>query len=94
LSLRELASKALKSRGRRFFALVSRAEASSLDSNQLRRVLIFDDHPDSLRLLFARRLASELPVTSPDRWRALHVLLVVSLLCVLLAAVVWPLICR
>jgi hypothetical protein len=58
------------------------------------RVLLFDNHPDTLRLLFHQELARGIGVTSPEPRRALHVLLAMSLICILIVAIVWPLIAQ
>jgi hypothetical protein len=88
-TLRELASKPSK---RRLFAIVRRAEPSAPESKEQRRILLFDNHPDTLRLLFEERPKSKPGVAAPDRRRAFHLLLAASLICVLVAAMFWPLI--
>src|SRR3954469_4085533 len=87
-SLRDLVSRAPTSKERRVFAIVRSGEQSKVSSTRVQRVLVFDDHPDSLSLVFGSPITSEPSVTSSGPWRAFQVLLLVSLLCHLVTAIV------
>jgi hypothetical protein len=79
---------------RRLFAIVSRPESSFPGAKQVRRVLLFDNHPDTLRLLFAQTRKSKRGFTSSDLGRAFQLLLAVSLISILASATLWPLFSR
>jgi hypothetical protein len=58
---------------------------------KIRQVLIFDNHPESLRLVFAQRDLSHAHSSDPPPMTWPEVGLVCSLVVTLLAAMVWPL---
>jgi hypothetical protein len=72
---------------KRIFAIVSAPRSSGAAGKAVRRILIFDNHPDSLRLIFERRpgpaaTSSELQVTR-RRYIVLGLLLTLILLAIL-----------
>jgi hypothetical protein len=70
----------------------SRLSSTNAAGKKIRRILIFDNHPDSLRLVFGRR-----PVSDVDLIRSTHVssweLILVSIVTVAgLVGIFWPLV--
>ena len=79
-------------RARKIFLVT---QASSLESTtgtpkRFRRVLIFDDHPDSLRLVLGREEYSDINLSAPQRVSALELTLV-SMLAMGLIGMFWSL---
>jgi hypothetical protein len=75
---------------RRIFAIVSRPIAAELKGKAIRRVVIFDNHPDSLRLV----LESDVDSYSDGaaRWERRASIICGSILIgIVLAALLWPL---
>ena len=56
----------------------------------VRRILIFDNHPDSLRSVFGHRAASNVHVSDPQRTTSLGVALLWILVVGLMMAMFWP----
>jgi hypothetical protein len=56
----------------------------------VQRILIFDDHPDSLRLVFGRRVASYVRLSDPQRTTSWGVALLWILVVGLMMAMFWP----
>jgi hypothetical protein len=56
----------------------------------VRHILIFDDHPDSLRLVFGRRGASHVRLSDPQRSTSWGVALLWILVVGLMMAMFWP----
>ena len=56
----------------------------------VRRILIFDNHPDSLRLVFGRRAASHVHLSDPQRTTSWGVALLWILVVGLMMAMFWP----
>ena len=81
-------------RSRRIFIFgqVKRLESTTGTHKEIRRILIFDDHPDSLRLVFGRRPNSDGDLAMPQRTRFWKLVLVLMLTMVGLIAMVWPLV--
>jgi hypothetical protein len=79
---------------RRLFAIVSRPDSAASGPKETRRVLVFDNHPDTLRLLFEGDARGELELDPPQSRHALHLALAGLLVLVLVAAMFWPLITR
>ena len=88
-SVRDSASSGKK----RIFAIVSRPSAAELKGKAIRRIVIFDNHPDSLRLV----LESGADIDSDDaaaRWeRRASIICVSILIAIVVAAMLW-LLCR
>jgi hypothetical protein len=56
----------------------------------VRHILIFDNHPDSLRLVFGRRAASHIHLSDPQRTTSWGVALLWILAVGLMMAMFWP----
>ena len=56
----------------------------------VRRILIFDNHPDSLRLVFGDHAASHVPLSDPQRTTSWGVALLWILVVGLMMAMFWP----
>jgi hypothetical protein len=69
----------------------SRLPAKDAAGNKIRSILIFDDHPDSLRLVFGRRTHSHGDLSVPQRTSSWDLIVVLMLTMVALIAMVWPL---
>jgi hypothetical protein len=65
--------------------------SADFDGKTIRRILIFDNHPDSLRLA-SELLYSDIDVTSPRRINSSHVTLGLVLIFALVLGIFWPLI--
>jgi hypothetical protein len=57
----------------------------------MRRILIFDDHPDSLRLVFGRRRISDVDVSRARQISSGELIVVSMVTLVGLIGVFWPL---
>jgi hypothetical protein len=69
---------------------VRRLPSTNADK-KIRRILIFDNHPDSLRLVFGRRADSHVHLSDPQRMTSSGVALLWILVMGLLLAMFWPL---
>jgi hypothetical protein len=76
----------VSSSGKRFFAIVSPPIATRLQGKTARRVLVFDNHPESLRL--ALKVADEFDAekTVSPVWEKRRSLICISILLAILAA--------
>jgi hypothetical protein len=76
---------------KRIFAIVSPPIPTSVDGKTIRRIVIFDNHPDSLRMV----LDSGVNVTSNDavsrRERRTSIICGLILIAMLVAALLWAL---
>jgi hypothetical protein len=70
---------------------VQRPPSTNGADKRIRRVLIFDNHPDSLRLLFGQNGLTNAYASDPQPMTWSEVSLVCSLVVILLAAMFWPL---
>jgi hypothetical protein len=77
---------------RKFFAIVTPPARSDSGCNPVRRVLIFDNHPDSLRLVSKQRLNPDVDLYAARNTNGSYVLLGVVLILTLLLGIVWTLI--
>ena len=57
---------------------------------KIRRILIFDNHPESLRLVFARRPDPQINFAMPQRVSSWELIIVCSLTVVGLIGMFWP----
>ena len=57
----------------------------------MRRILIFDDHPDSLRLVFGGGANPHIDLSAPQRVSSWELVLVSILIMVALIGMFWPL---
>jgi hypothetical protein len=69
----------------------TRLGATNTAGKQVRRILIFDDHPDSLRLVFGRRANPQIELSVPSRASSWELILVSVLTMGALIGVFWPL---
>jgi hypothetical protein len=56
----------------------------------IRRILVFDDHPDSLRLVLGRRAGSNIQFSEPQRGISSGIALLCILVVGLMIAMFWP----
>ena len=70
---------------------VQRLPATNAASGKIQRVLIFDNHPDSLRLLFGRRANPHLDLSVPNRVSEGELVFVSILAMGALFGMFWPL---
>jgi hypothetical protein len=87
--IRDFVTNRPASNGRRLFAIVRQAEPSAP-----RRILLFDNHPDTLRLVFEQGADQELAGPSRPSRFAFHLVVGVVLISVLVSAMFWPLLIR
>jgi hypothetical protein len=80
--------------GRKIFAVVARPTRLNRDRKPVRHILIFDNHPDTLRLVSGGSLSPATDHSVPRHASTLHVLLGWLLILVLVLGMVWPLIVR
>jgi hypothetical protein len=64
--------------------------ATNASRKKMRRVLIFDNHPATLRLLFGRRTDPHVDLSAPQRASARELILILMLMVGLLIAMFWP----
>ena len=77
---------------RKIFAIVAPPAPSDSAGNPVRRILIFDNHPDSLRLVSKQHPNSDVDLAALRNTNGSHVLLGVVLILTLLLGMLWPLI--
>ncbi len=69
----------------------SRLPSTSAAGKKIRRILIFDDHPDSLRLVFGRRPLSDVDLSRSPRISSWELIVVSLVTLVGLVGMFWPL---
>ena len=74
---------------KKIFAIVAPPVPAELGCKAIRRILVFDSHPDSLRLVFGPR-ASRGQLSDPERIPSWVVALVWILVVGLMMAMFWP----
>ena len=78
-------------RSRKIF-IIKQVQVQAKDlRKKIRRILIFDNHPDSLRLVFGRRVDSNVHLSHSKRMTSSGVAFLWILLFVLVIGMVWPL---
>jgi len=87
------ASEKPRRRARRIFVIKQARRLASTNGTEkkLRRILIFDDHPDSLRLVFERGANPHVDHSAPERVSSLELILVSILTMVAFLGMFWPL---
>jgi hypothetical protein len=82
------------SRRRTIFVIkkTSRLASTTAAGMKIQRILIFDDHPDSLRLVFGRRLHPYVDFWRPQRVMSWELIVVSIVTLVGLIGMVWPLV--
>ena len=80
-------------RPRKIFVIkqASRLESTSGTHKNVRRILIFDDHPDSLRLVFEQRANSQIDLSIPSGASSWELILVSMLTMGAMIGMFWPL---
>jgi hypothetical protein len=80
-------------RSRRIFVItqVRRLPSTNRVDKEIRRVLIFDNHPDSLRLVLGRRSHSHANSFDPQPMTSSEIGLLCFLVVTLMVAMFWPL---
>jgi hypothetical protein len=78
----------------RIFAIVTRPQPASSGGKTIRRILIFDDHPESLRLLYRQRPSPDVDLVAARRAHPVHLMFALLLMLALSIAIFWPLIVR
>jgi hypothetical protein len=76
---------------RKIFAIVRPSAPTDIGPRLIRRVLIFDNHPDSLRLVFGSRVDSPVHPSNLQRMTSAGVALLWILVVGLMMAMFWPL---
>ena len=79
-------------RARKIFVIkqVQRLPATTAPGKKIQRILIFDNHPDSLRLVFARHANSHARPSHRERMTSWGVALLWILVVGLMMATLWP----
>src|ERR1700730_265257 len=76
---------------RKIFAVVAPPPPSHLRHKPVRRVLIFDNHPESLRLVSEQHLNPDVDLAGPRHTSRSHVVLGFALILALVIGMIWPL---
>ena len=76
------------------FAIVAPQMPVNLGGKTVRCILIFDNHPDSLRLVSRLRVRPDVDLVAPRRAHPAHLMFALLLLLALSIAMFWPLIVR
>jgi hypothetical protein len=77
-------------RSRKIFIIKQVRVQANDPRKKIRRILIFDNHPDSLRLVFGRRADSNVHFSHSERMTSSGVALLWILVVVLMIGMVWP----
>src|SRR5437667_8074088 len=79
-------------RARKIFVIkkTSRLRSANGADKKIRRILIFDNHPESLRLVLARRPDPQINFAMPQRVSSWELIIVCSLIVVGLIGMFWP----
>jgi hypothetical protein len=78
---------------KRIFAIVSPPIPTSVDGKIIRRIVIFDNHPDSLRLILKSGLDPDSDDAASRREKRTSIICGLILIAMLVAALLWAL-CR
>jgi hypothetical protein len=78
----------------RIFAIVTPPLAASSGGKTIRGILIFDNHPESLRLLYRERPSPDVDLVAARRAHPVHLMFALLLMLALSIAIFWPLIVR
>jgi hypothetical protein len=76
---------------KRIFAIVSRPIPTDVEGKTIRRILIFDNHPDSLRLVSGLGVRPDVDSARLRYTSHSHVILVLVVVMALVLAMIWPL---
>src|SRR5438034_11475442 len=76
---------------KRIFAMVSRPIPTEVEGKTIRRILIFDNHPDSLRLVSRLGVRPDVDSARPRYTSHPHVILRLVVVMALILTMIWPL---
>jgi hypothetical protein len=76
---------------KRIFSIVSRTIPSDVEGKTIRRILIFDNHPDSLRLIFGTGVDLDNTHAAWRREMRTSIICGSILIAMVVAAMLWPL---
>ena len=79
---------------KKIFAIVAPLMPANLGCKTIRRILIFDDHPDSLRLVSRLRVRPDVDLVAARRGHPAYLMFALLLMLALSIAMFWPLIVR
>ncbi len=79
---------------KKIFAIVASPMPTNLSCKTIRRILIFDNHPDSLRLVSRLRVRPNVDLVAARRAHPAHLMFGLLLMLALSIAMFWPLIVR
>jgi hypothetical protein len=84
---------ARRSRTRKIFIIkkTSRLPSTNAVGKKIRRILIFDNHPDSLRLIFGPRAHPDVDLSPPQRVSSWELIIVSVVTIAGLVGMFWPL---
>jgi hypothetical protein len=68
----------------------SRSPSTNPAGQKIRHILIFDNHPDSLRLVFGRRGNADVDLSAPPRASSSELIIVSLLTLAALVGMFWP----
>ena len=75
---------------KRIFAIVSRPIPTGVEGKTIRRILIFDNHPDSLRLVFEPGVELDTDDAASRRERRIAIICGFILIAIVVGALLWP----
>jgi hypothetical protein len=79
---------------KKIFAIVTPPMPADVGDKMIRRILIFDNHPDSLRLVSRLRLRPDVKLDAARRAHPAYLIFALLLMLALSIAMFWPLIVR
>src|ERR1700736_6413956 len=81
-----------RGRTRKIFVIkkTSRLPSTNAAGKKIRRILIFDNHPDSLRVGFGRRGNADVELSAPPRASSSELIIVSLLTLAALVGMFWP----
>jgi hypothetical protein len=74
---------------RKIYAIVAPRVPADLGRKRIRRVLIFDNHPNSIRLVFGRRLTADVDLGAPKTTGRGYVILGLVPILLIVLVTVW-----
>ena len=80
----------ISSRQKRTFAIVLRPIPTQVNGKTIRRILIFDNHPDSLRLVFESGVELDTDDAASRRERRIAIICGFILIAIVVGALLWP----
>jgi hypothetical protein len=76
---------------KKIFAIVTPPMPADVGDKMIRRILIFDNHPDSLRLVSRLRVRPDVDPATPRHRRFSYVAIGLVVITTLVLAMIWPL---